>query len=207
MYGIPKLQAIKSELGEQVHIMLASKNQSEQQLRLFLENGHRLFGENRVQEAAEKWPRLLTAYPKCQLHLIGPLQTNKAKQALQLFDVIQSLDRPKLANKLAILEQELPPRQYYLQVNIGREPQKSGVMPEELEELYKYCKQLKLNVTGLMCIPPAGEDSTPYFVQMRKLCDDLELANLSMGMSADYKQAARSGSTMVRLGSIIFGGR
>ena len=210
MQIVDRLKKVQLELtnyGCSPDIMLVSKTQIAETVEHFLINGHKLFGENRVQEAAAKWPELLVKYRDCQLHLIGPLQTNKAKQALQLFHVIQSLDRPKLAEKLSDLEKSLPKRQYYIQVNIGEEPQKSGVMPHNLNEFNNYCVELGLNVTGLMCIPPMGQNPEPYFKKARMLNDALKLDNLSMGMSADYLIAASQGATMVRLGSIIFGDR
>lgn len=206
-----KFQEIATELNKIAkppEIMLASKMQSVEQIVPFLQNGHRLFGENRVQEAKNKWPNLLQQYPDCRLHLIGPLQTNKVKYAMALFNVIQSLDRIKLADKIASVQNDFPKRQYLIQVNIGKESQKSGVIPEDLSDFYNYCtSQHDLDVIGLMCIPPVNKPAETYFKLAKQLCDNLDLPELSMGMSSDYLQAAEFGATIVRIGSAVFGER
>lgn len=171
--------------------------------------GHRHFGENRVQEAEEKFPALKAKYPDLTLHLIGPLQTNKAKDAVALFDVIHTLDRAKLAEKLAdeMLRQnrQLP---CFIQVNTGHEPQKAGIVPEEVGPFIALCcDKFKLPVIGLMCIPPAHDEPSPHFAFLRELARRHDLAHLSMGMSGDAQLAVRLGATHVRVGSAIFGQR
>lgn len=174
-----------------------------------LEAGQRIFGENRVQEAADKWPELREKYDDITLHLIGPLQTNKARQAVKLFDVIQTLDRPKLARTLVrVFEEENKRPNCFIQVNIGAEEQKAGIGPAEADDFIKLCRdELGLPVKGLMCIPPAGEDPVPHFQQMREIAERNGLENLSMGMSGDYEVAIREGATHVRVGTAIFGSR
>jgi pyridoxal phosphate enzyme (YggS family) len=171
--------------------------------------GQRDFAENRVQEAMVKFPPLRTTYPDLRLHLIGPLQSNKVRDAVAVFDVIHSLDRPALASKLA---QEMAKQNRrlpcFIQVNLGAEPQKSGVTSAELPALLKFCRQeTDLNVMGLMCIPPLRDPPEEYFQQLKKLADTYGLENLSMGMSGDYQTAIACGATHVRIGSAIFGER
>ncbi|MEL3891763.1 YggS family pyridoxal phosphate-dependent enzyme [Ferrovibrio sp. MS7] len=171
--------------------------------------GQRHFGENRVQEAMEKYPALRASHPGMVLHLIGPLQTNKVKQAVAHFDVIHTLDRPKLAEELAKefarQERRLP---CFIQVNTGEEPQKAGVAPLEADAFIRDCRdRLGLPVVGLMCIPPADEEPAPHFALLRKIAERNGLADLSMGMSGDYEIAAAFGATYIRVGSAIFGGR
>ncbi len=183
-------------------ILVVTKNQPVAVIDQLIDFGHRLFGENRVQEAVEKW----SDKKGCNLHLIGPLQTNKVNEALKLFDVIETLDREKLALKIADEQTKLGlQREFYVQVNIGREQQKSGVEMERLEEFVKFCKNdLQLKVTGLMCIPPRGEKPFPYFMRLKSLSKKCGLKNLSMGMSSDYVEAIECGSTQIRIGSAIF---
>lgn len=202
-------QSLKTSIEEKnAQLLIASKTQSEAALFPFLEAGHRLFGENRVQEACQKWPALKQKYPDCRLHLIGPLQTNKIEQAFSIFDVIESIDRPKLVEKIAQLLPHAPHQiSFFVQVNIGREPQKSGVLPENLSDLMALCGQRNLSISGFMCIPPEQEDPTFYFHQMRDLQKQYNLQHLSMGMSHDYKQALDCGATIVRIGSLLFGKR
>jgi pyridoxal phosphate enzyme (YggS family) len=170
--------------------------------------GQRRFGENRVQEAAGKFPALKASHPDIELHLIGPLQTNKTREAVALFDVIQSLDRERLAQSLAAEMARAGRRpRLYIQVNIGAEPQKSGVAIEELPRLLTRCMELGLAIEGLMCIPPADAPPEPYFRQLAGLARDHGLAGLSMGMSGDYAVAIAAGATLVRVGSAIFGRR
>jgi pyridoxal phosphate enzyme (YggS family) len=171
--------------------------------------GHRVFGENRVQEAISKYPDLRAQYPDLKLHLIGPLQTNKSRDAVRLFDVIETLDRPKLAHNLA-REMEKQGRRpiCYVEVNTGEEPQKSGVLPNETDALVGLARdELGLPVEGLMCIPPADEEPAMHFALLRKIAERNGLPNLSMGMSADFGTAIRFGSTHVRIGTAIFGPR
>lgn len=187
-------------------ILVASKTQPPEVLETMLAQGHRLFGENQVQEAHYKWPPLKQRYPDCRLHLIGSLQTNKVKQAIQLFDVIETLDRPKLAYALARSFRNLNIRRDLLiQVNTGREPQKSGVMPEDFYSLLHLAYNLKLPIIGLMCIPPVNSDPIPHFTMLRSLARTHGLSHLSMGMSDDYRAAISHGTSWIRIGTALFG--
>jgi pyridoxal phosphate enzyme (YggS family) len=165
------------------------------------------FGENKVQEAYEKWPALKAQHPDVRLHLIGALQSNKAKEALALFDVIHTVDRPKLVDALVKAAPDFARHRFLIQVNTGSEPQKAGVLPEDLPALLNYCAEKGLNISGLMCIPPAATPAAPHFALLKKLADRHGLAELSMGMSSDYAVAARMGATMVRIGTALFGER
>ena len=171
--------------------------------------GQRIFGENRVQEAKAKWPDLRTQFPDIELHLIGPLQSNKAGEAVALFDVIQSVDREKIALALAKeMEKQQRNLPIFIQVNIGNEPQKAGIKAEELSDFVSFCSQeCHFQIKGLMCIPPFDEDPTPYFQQMKGLKDMLQFQELSMGMSGDFQTAIQHGATYVRVGSALFGKR
>jgi len=171
--------------------------------------GHRVFGENRVQEAKAKWPGLIEKYPDIELHLIGPLQSNKAKDAVELFDAIHSVDRPSICAALAkeIAKQGRQPR-LFVEINTGAEPQKAGVLPEAADEFLRACREAYgLTITGLMCIPPAEEPPAPHFALTAKIAARNGLPLLSMGMSADFTMAIRFGATHVRVGSAIFGAR
>ena len=174
-----------------------------------LEMGHIHFGENKIQEAESKWLDVKNKYKNLQLHMVGKLQSNKAKKAVILFDYIHSLDNAKLATKLSQYEKELGKKtKLFIQVNIAEERQKSGVLLNDLNRFYNLCtKELSLNIIGLMCMPPINSDSKKYFQILKKASEKLNLTNLSMGMSADYGQAILSGSTYLRLGSAIFGAR
>jgi PLP dependent protein len=192
-----------------VTLVAVSKTHSVDAIQAALTAGQRHFGENRVQEAEEKFPALKQSHPDLVLHLIGPLQTNKAKDAVALFDVIHTLDRPKIAEKLA---DEMTKQQRrlpcFIQVNTGREPQKAGALPEDVGALVALCReQLSLPVQGFMCIPPADQAPGPHFAFLRELARRHDLAGLSMGMSSDMVAAVRLGSTHVRVGSAIFGSR
>jgi PLP dependent protein len=189
-------------------LVAVSKTVDEDGIRAALACGQRLFGENRVQEALAKFPALKSEYPGLELHLIGPLQTNKVKEASALFDVIQSLDRPKLADALAA-EREKSGRcpRLFIQVNTGEEPQKAGVLPTETAALVAYARKLDLPLEGLMCIPPADDDAAPHFAFLAKLGRDHGLSQLSMGMSGDFELAVKFSATHVRVGSAIFGAR
>ena len=191
-----------------VRLIAVSKMQPHERIRAVLDQGHRLFGENRVQEAAGKWPEWREVYANVELHLIGPLQTNKVKQALGLFDAIHSLDRPKLARKLAgeIQARGAAPT-LFVQVNTGEEPQKAGVLPDEADGFIKECRALDLPVTGLMVIPPVDEEPSLHFALLAKIAERNGLKNLSMGMSGDFERAIALGATHVRVGSAIFGER
>jgi len=191
-----------------VTLVAVSKTFGAEAVAAALAAGQRVFGENRVQEAAAKFPALRAAHPDLELHLIGPLQTNKAREAVALFDVIESLDREKLARELAreMARAGRRPR-LYVQVNIGREAQKAGVEPEGLVALLETCRALGLTVEGLMCIPPVEADPAPFFAALAALADTHGLAVRSMGMSGDFPAAIAAGATHVRVGSAIFGTR
>ena len=190
-------------------LVAVSKTQTADTIRPVLAAGHRVFGENRVQEALEKWPSLRTAYRDVELHLIGPLQTNKVGDALSLFDVIETLDREKLAHAFVKAREKgasLP--RLLVQVNTGAEPQKAGVLPDEVDAFIALCRdELALPVEGLMCIPPVEEEPALHFALLEKLARRNGLAVLSMGMSADFETALEFGATYVRVGSAIFGAR
>jgi pyridoxal phosphate enzyme (YggS family) len=190
-------------------LVAVSKTHDADVIRSVLEAGQRVFGENRVQEAAAKWPGLKTDYPDIQLHLIGPLQSNKTADAVALFDCIETLDRPKLAHALAAEMEKTGKRvPLFIQVNTGAEPQKAGMAPEDTAAFIALCRdELNLPVEGLMCIPPAEENPAPHFALLAKLAHENGLAKLSMGMSADFETAVKFGATHVRVGSAIFGAR
>ena len=189
-------------------LIAVSKVQPNERVQAVLEQGHRVFGENKVQEAAGKWPEFQNAFAGTSVHLLGPLQTNKARQAMELFEVIHSLDRPKLANTLARLAQELGKcPDLFIQVNTGEEPQKAGILPMEADEFIKDCRELDLPVKGLMCIPPVDEEPSLHFALLAKIAERNGLKGLSMGMSGDFEKAVSFGATHVRVGSAIFGAR
>ena len=170
--------------------------------------GHQHYGENKVQEALEKWTDIKKEHKNIKLHLIGGLQTNKVKNAVRIFDYIHSLDSKKLADKISYQQKkENVETKIFIQINIGKEKQKSGILEEELSDFYDYCKNLNLNIIGLMCIPPLNKDSIKYFERMQELNKKIGLNELSMGMSADYLNAIKFGATYVRVGSDIFGQR
>jgi pyridoxal phosphate enzyme (YggS family) len=189
-------------------LVAVSKTVPESGIREAIAAGQRIFGENRVQEAQAKFPGLKREFPGLELHLIGPLQSNKVKEAVALFDVIQTLDRIKLADALANERDKSGacPR-LFLQVNTGEEPQKAGAMPHETESLIVTARKLELPLEGLMCIPPADDDAAPHFAFLAKLARDHGLAHLSMGMSGDFELAVKFGATHVRVGTAIFGAR
>lgn len=191
-----------------VTLIAVSKQQPDERVQAALDCGHRVYGENRVQEAQTRWAHRRKQYPDLQLHLIGPLQTNKAADAVALFDVIHTIDRPKLVDVLAVemrtQNRNLP---CFIQVNTGAEDQKAGVLPEALPDLLAYARQSGLNVVGLMCIPPALAPAGVHFAFLRTLADRSGLTQLSMGMSDDYKQAILAGATHIRIGSALFGER
>ena len=191
-----------------VQLVAVSKVQPLDRITAVLDEGQRLFGENKVQEAESRWPALKTRYAGVSVHLIGPLQTNKAKAAVGLFDAIHSVDREKLARKLADLAQARGASpDLFVQVNTGAEPQKAGVMPDATEAFVASCRGMDLPVVGLMCIPPADEDPAPHFALLADLARREGLAGLSMGMSGDFEAAIAAGATHVRVGSAIFGER
>lgn len=190
-----------------VRLTIASKQRDAARIEPLILAGHRLFGENRVQEAASKWPHLKGRYPDVELRLIGPLQTNKAAAALALFDVIETLDRPSLAESLAKeLARSARRPTFYVQVNTGDEPQKAGISPAKADEFIKLCRERHgLDIRGLMCIPPAAEQASPHFALLAQIAKRNNIPELSMGMSSDYKLAIQLGATTVRVGSALFG--
>ena len=191
-----------------VRLIAVSKVQPLDRVEAVLQEGHRLFGENRVQEAEGKWPEFRARFPGVEVHLIGPLQTNKARQAMELFEAIHSVDRPKLARTLARIADETGRcPDLFVQVNTGEEPQKAGVLPEEADAVVAECRTLSLPVVGLMCIPPAEEEPSLHFALLAKIAARNGLEGLSMGMSADFETAIAHGATHVRVGSAIFGER
>ncbi|MEX2618523.1 MAG: YggS family pyridoxal phosphate-dependent enzyme [Alphaproteobacteria bacterium] len=192
-----------------VTLVAVGKGHPAERSRAILAAGHRVFGENRVQEAAEKWPELKAAFPDARIHLIGPLQTNKVRQAVALFDAIETVDRSRLAQALA-REFDRSGRQLpcYIQVNTGAEPQKSGILPEDADSFIAQCRdEFGLPVEGLMCIPPLDEEPSLHFALLREIAKRHDLKGLSMGMSADYRIAIAFGATLVRVGTAIFGTR
>ena len=202
---------IKQEISDKKNVKLVAVTKTFQINHILpvINEGHVDFGENKVQEALEKWTSIKQDFPKIKLHLIGKLQTNKVKFVLPLFDYIHSLDSLKLAGKISEQQtiKNFKPK-LFIQVNIGNEPQKSGVEIDSVENFYKKCvEDFKLNIVGLMCIPPFDKDSKPYFTKMRELSNNLNLRDISMGMSNDYMEAISQGSTFIRVGSKIFGAR
>ncbi|OQM74663.1 YggS family pyridoxal phosphate-dependent enzyme [Manganibacter manganicus] len=192
-----------------VALVAVSKTFDAEAIRPVLEAGQNVFGENRVQEAQAKWPDLKTDFPDTKLHLIGPLQSNKAKDAVALFDVIETVDREKIAGELAReMKKQGRALRLYVQVNTGSEPQKAGIQPNEAVAFVQRCREVHgLAIEGLMCIPPADENPGPHFALLGKLAKKAGLAKLSMGMSGDYELAVAFGATSVRVGSAIFGHR
>jgi len=189
-------------------LIAVSKLQPDDRVRAVLGEGHRLFGENRVQEAAGKWPAFREEYDGIELHLIGPLQSNKARQAFELFDAIHTLDRPKLARRFADLTQEIGRcPDLMIQVNTGEEAQKAGIMPADADAFIAEARALDLPIKGLMCIPPVEEEASLHFALLARIAARNGLAELSMGMSADFERAISFGATYVRVGSAIFGER
>lgn len=194
---------------DDIHLIAVSKTYDGAAIRPVLDAGHRRFGENRVQEAAGKWPALREQYRDIELHLIGPLQSNKARQAVELFDAIHTIDRPKIAQAIAAeIQRQGKTVDLFIQVNTGEEPQKAGIPPAETVDFANYCRdELKLPIQGLMCIPPVDEEPGVHFALLGELAKDCGLSALSMGMSADYEIAIQFGATHVRVGSAIFGAR
>ena len=190
-------------------IIVVTKTFSLNKIIPLFENGHIHYGENKIQEAEDKWTEIKDRYKNLQLHMIGKLQTNKAKKAVKLFNYIHSLDSDRLALKLCQYEKELSKKiKLFIQVNLSNESQKSGVMPNQLNNFFNYCtKELYLNVIGLMCLPPIDSNSHEYFKLLKKTSEKLNLKDLSMGMSSDFEQAILDGSTYLRLGTVILGKR
>ena len=213
------LAEIQSKLGKaakladrnmsEIALIAVSKQQPDARIDSALEAGLRIFGENRVQEAQGRWQPRRPLFPDLELHLIGPLQSNKAGDAVALFDVIHTLDRPKIARSLKIemikQNRQLP---CFIQVNTGDEPQKAGIAPVEVPEFYRLCRsEIGLDILGLMCIPPIDEEAAMHFALLKTLADKLSLPKLSMGMSGDYEEAIAFGATHIRVGSALFGAR
>ena len=215
---LEKLNRVKNKVNEIVNekqlktypkIIVVTKTFPLNKIMPLLKNGHIHYAENKIQEAENKWIDIKNRYKDLQLHMVGQLQTNKAKKAVKLFDYIHSLDNDRLALKLSHHEKELNKKvKLFIQVNLAEEPQKSGIMFNDLNNFYNYCtKDLSLNVIGLMCMPPVDSNSQEYFKKLKKAAQQLNLEDLSMGMSSDYEQAILSGSTYLRLGTTILGER
>ena len=219
MSAVDRLNEVKSRIADaardagrapdDVELIAVSKTFDADAIRPVLEEGHRVFGENRVQEAQGKWPDLKDEFPGVELHLIGPLQSNKTKEAVALFDVIQTVDREKIARTLATeMKKQGKTVRLYVEVNTGMEPQKAGIAPDDCAAFLAMCRdELGLAVEGLMCIPPFDENPGPHFALLRKLAEENGIAKLSMGMSGDFETAVAFGATSVRVGTAIFGVR
>lgn len=204
------MQAVADKSGRarnDIRLLAISKTKPVAQIQAFIDLGQRHFGENRVQEAAEKWPALKQAHNDIELHLVGPLQTKKVKQILGLFDVVQTLDREKLARELAKHKDRADFPRLYIQVNSGAEPQKSGILPQDVVAFHALCTDLGLAIDGLMCLPPINQAAGPHFALLGKLADKIGVKNLSMGMSGDYPTAIGLGATHIRIGTALFGPR
>ena len=205
------IESIDANLNEKknIEIIAISKRQPLEKLIDALDTGHKIFGENQVQESLKKWPTLKEKYQNIELHLVGPLQSNKVKDAVSIFDFIQTVDRKKIAEALKKEEEKQQKKiSYMIQINTGEESQKSGIMPNDADDFFKYCKEdLKLNIEGLMCIPPYNEESSIHFAYLRKKNLEYKLPSLSMGMSEDYEKAIIFGATHIRVGTVIFGKR
>ncbi|MEO1274018.1 MAG: YggS family pyridoxal phosphate-dependent enzyme [Pseudomonadota bacterium] len=206
-----RIAAAEAEAGRSAgaaRLIAVSKKQPEDRIEAVLAEGHRLFGENRVQEAAGRWPALRERLGEIEVHLLGPLQTNKTRQAMELFQAIHSVDREKLARKIAD-EAQAAGRcpALFLQVNTGEEPQKAGVLPAEVDGFIAACRGMDLEPAGLMCLPPVDEEPALHFALLKGYAERNGLAGLSMGMSGDFETAVRLGATHVRVGSAIFGAR
>ena len=212
------LQEIQSQVREaeiefsrvvgSINLIAVSKVQPNERIEAVLEQGHRIFGENRIQEAQSKWPDFKERFEGIKLHIIGPLQTNKTRAAMELADCIHTLDRTKLATTMAKIAQDIGKcPELFVQVNTGDEPQKSGVSPKETQAFVKECLDMDLPVKGLMCIPPVNEEASLHFALLKNIAEDCGLSDLSMGMSSDFEKAISFGATHVRVGSAIFGDR
>ncbi len=217
--AVDRLRRVKDEIAASakaasrdpgsVELIAVSKTFDAEAIRPIIDAGQRIFGENRVQEAERKWPPLRAEYPDIKLHLIGPLQSNKAKEAVAFFDAIHTIDREKIAHAVAAdMAKQGRALELFVQVNTGEEPQKAGVLPREAAAFVALCRdELKLPIAGLMCIPPVDEEPAVHFAFLAKLARELRLSGLSMGMSGDYETAVAFGATYVRVGSAIFGAR
>ncbi len=200
-----------SKTSKSPKLVVVSKTFAMEKIKLVIQNGHKVFGENKVQEAHEKWRNMKEKNKEIELHLIGPLQSNKVKTALETFDIIQTIDREKVVKRIRDFidsSQSKKNYEFFAQVNIGKESQKSGVEISEVSEFVKWCRNdMNLNLTGLMCIPPLNDEPSIYFSLLRNLCDKNNLENASMGMSGDYEKAIQFGATHLRIGSGVFGPR
>ena len=205
---INKAEVNSSVATGSVKLIAVSKVQPNDRIKSVLDQGHRVFGENRIQEAQSKWPAFKGQYDDIELHIIGPLQSNKTRAAMEIADSIHTLDRPKLARNMARLAQELGKcPELFVQVNTGNEQQKSGVSPSQTEAFVKECLDMDLPVKGLMCIPPVDEEASLHFALLKNISENCGLRYLSMGMSADFEKAISFGATHIRVGSAIFGER
>ncbi len=220
MNSVGRLQAIKQAIqkcqeesalaAKEIKLIAVSKTHPASSIIPLIEAGQKAFGENRVQEAADKWPAIREQYPDIELHLIGSLQTNKVKEALSLFDVIQTVDRPSLVDAFIKESRKTGAvrcRTFYVQVNTGEEAQKGGVKPGDLKSLMDYINTTGLYIVGLMCVPPVNVPSAPHFALLYELAREFNLPELSMGMSGDYETAIRLGATNIRIGTALFGKR
>lgn len=207
-----RIKAAAEEAGRDeadITLVAVSKEQPLDRVESVLESGHRIFGENRVQEAAEKWPDFRERFDGIELHLVGPLQSNKVNEAVELFDVIHSVDRDRIARRLAAgFERTGRPLPCFIQINTGEEPQKSGCLPADADAFIARCRdEFGLNIAGLMCLPPFDEEASPHFALLAKIAERNGLTGLSMGMSGDFETAIALGATHIRIGSAIFGER
>ena len=201
-------EQVNGRLVGSTKLIAVSKVQPNERVHAVLSEGHRVFGENRVQEALGKWPAFKEAFGGVELHLIGPLQSNKTRQAMELFDAIHSVDRPKLSTSIARIAQDLGRcPEIFIQVNTGLELQKAGILPQDVDAFVKDCRALDLPLKGVMCIPPAEEDPAHHFALLAKIAENNGLSGLSMGMSGDFELAVAHGATHIRVGSAIFGDR
>ena len=211
MFNFVKYQEIQDFIRKNekiAKIVAISKNHSKESIIEALEHGVRTFGENKVQEAKKKFSELVKQYPNLELHFTGSLQTNKVKLALQVFHVFQTLDRERLANEFLKFPDLTKNKKFFIQVNTGQESNKSGIMPKETKDFFRYCKdELKLNIIGVMCIPPIAESPKLHFMLLKKIARENNIAQLSMGMSDDYAEAIKLNATHIRLGTILFGKR
>ena len=204
-----KLKQLKLENYQNLKIIAVSKTFSIDNILPLVEYGHDHFGENKVQEALEKWPKIKESYPNLKLHMVGKIQSNKVKFLLPVFDYLHSLDNIKIAEKISLEEKKNNKKlKIFIQINIGNEPQKSGINIEDLDQFYLTCvNKFNLNIVGLMCLPPSSSDPKKYFISLNEISQKLNLKELSMGMSNDYPDAAQCGATYLRIGSKIFGER
>ena len=204
-----KLKKFKIDIAKTPKIIAVSKTFSTDNILPLVEYGHDHFGENKVQEALEKWPKIKESYPNLKLHMVGKIQSNKVKFLLPVFDYLHSLDNIKVAEKISLEEKKNNKKlKIFIQINIGNESQKSGINIEDLDKFYLACvKKYNLNIVGLMCLPPSSSDPKKYFVLLKEISEKLNLKELSMGMSNDYVDAAQCGATYLRIGSKIFGER